>query len=75
MTGRKRTKAKGLKKEKEQRFAHYYYQGTAYQIKNEVLSDPAYLMWLNEGTLTVLGEYVEYIVSDAVHDYNRLIVD
>ena len=41
----------------------------------EVLSDPAYLMWLNEGTLTVLGEYVEYIVSDAVHDYNRLIVD
>ena len=39
------------------------------------LSDPAYLMWLNEGTLTVLGEYVEYIVSDAVHDYNRLIVD
>lgn len=54
---------------------YYYYQGTAYQIKNEVLSDPAYLMWLNEGTLTVLGEYVEYIVSDAVHDYNRLIVD
>ena len=57
------------------RLNNYYYQGTAYQIKNEVLSDPAYLMWLNEGTLTVLGEYVEYIVSDAVHDYNRLIVD
>jgi len=57
------------------RLNYYYYQGTAYQIKNEVLSDPAYLMWLNEGTLTVLGEYVEYIVSDAVHDYNRLIVD
>lgn len=57
------------------RLNYYYYQGIAYQIKNEVLSDPAYLMWLNEGTLTVLGEYVEYIVSDAVHDYNRLIVD
>ena len=59
------------------RLNYYYYQGTAYQIKNEVLSDPAYLMWLNEGTLTVfVGEYVEYIVSDAVHDfYNRLIVD
>lgn len=57
------------------RLNYYYYQGTAYQIKNEVLSDPAYLMWLNEGTLTVLGEYVEYIVSDAVYDYNRLIVD
>lgn len=57
------------------RLNYYYYQGTAYQIKNEVLSDPAYLMWLNEGTLTVLEEYVEYIVSDAVHDYNRLIVD
>ena len=54
---------------------YYYYQGTAYQIKNEVLSDPAYRMWLNEGTLTVLGEYVEYIVSDAVQDYNRLVVD
>ena len=57
------------------RLNYYYYQGTAYQIKNEVLSDPAYRMWLNEGTLTVLGEYVEYIVSDAVQDYNRLVVD
>lgn len=54
---------------------YYYYQGTAYQIRTEVLADPAYKMWMNEGSFSILGEYVGYIVSDAVKDYNRLIVD
>ena len=49
---------------------YHYYQGTAYQIKEKVLKDPAYRLWQNEGFLTERGDYVQYILEDAKEDYN-----
>lgn len=49
-----------------------YYQGTAYQIKDAVLNDPDYSLWLDEGGGTELSEYVQYILRDAKWDYNRV---
>ena len=47
-------------------------QGTAYQIRERVLKDPNYQLWLEDGAFTVLADYVQYIVSDAKRDYNRV---
>ena len=52
---------------------YYYYQGTAYQIRDQVKQDPAYELWLEEGAASVLGDYVVYIMEDAKRDYNRVI--
>lgn len=49
---------------------YHYYQGTAYQIKEKMLKDPAYQLWQNEGFLTELGDYVQYILEDAKDDHN-----
>lgn len=54
---------------------YYYYQGTAYQIREQVKEDPAYALWLEEGAASVLGDYVVYIMEDAKRDYNRVIED
>ena len=54
---------------------YYYYQGKAYQIREKVLKDPDYELWLGDGSFTVLSDYVQYIVSDAIHDYNRISQD
>ena len=51
---------------------YHYYQGTAYQIRERVLKDPNYQLWLEDGAFTVLADYVQYIVSDAKRDYNRV---
>lgn len=51
---------------------YHYYQGTAYQIRERVLKDPNYQLWLEDGAVTVLADYVQYIVSDAKRDYNRV---
>ena len=50
----------------------HYYQGTAYQIRDRVLKDPDYQLWLEDGAFTILTDYVQYIVSDAKRDYNRV---
>ena len=54
---------------------YYYYQGTAYQIRNQVKQDPAYALWLEEGAASILGDYVIYIMEDAKRDYNRVMED
>lgn len=54
---------------------YHYYQGTAYQIKDSVLKNPDYQLWLNGGGGSVLSDYVEYIVRDAVRDYNRVVIE
>lgn len=51
---------------------YHYYQGTAFKIKNEVLKNPDYELWLNDGAFSVLSDYVQYIVTDAVRDYNKV---
>lgn len=51
---------------------YHYYQGTAYQIRDRVLKDPDYQLWLEDGAFTILTDYVQYIVSDAKRDYNRV---
>lgn len=51
---------------------YQYYQGTAYLIKDIVVTDPGYQLWLEEGAPTELSAYVEYIVQDAAGDFNRL---
>lgn len=51
---------------------YHYYQGTAYQIRDTIEKDPDYQLWLEDGSLTVLADYVQYIVSDAKRDYNRV---
>ncbi len=52
---------------------YYYYQGTAYQMRDRVKQNPAYGLWLEEGAASVLGDYVVYIMEDAKRDYNRVI--
>lgn len=51
---------------------YHYYQGTAYQIRDQVKKDPDYELWLEDGALTILSDYVQYIISDAKHDYNKV---
>lgn len=51
---------------------YHYYQGTAYQVKDKVLENPDYELWVGDGSSTVLTDYVEYIISDAKRDYNRV---
>lgn len=52
---------------------YHYYQGTAYMIKDAVLKNPDYQLWLGEGYSSILADYVQYIVSDAKKDYNQVI--
>ncbi|MCD8083294.1 MAG: metallophosphoesterase [Clostridiales bacterium] len=49
-----------------------YYQGTAYQIRDEILANPDYELWTEDGTQTILAEYVQAIIEDATKDYNSL---
>lgn len=67
----------GISKEEKEQMSqlyaelnYYYYQGTAYQIRDQVEKDPAYALWMEKGVLSVLGDYVMYIMDDAVQDYN-----
>lgn len=54
---------------------YHYYQGTAYQVQDQVRKDPAYPLWMEEGMATQQGEYFQYILDDGIRDYNRLEVD
>lgn len=51
---------------------YHYYQGNAYLVRDEILKDPNYELWLGDGSSTVLTDYVEYIISDAKRDYNQV---
>lgn len=51
---------------------YHYYQGTAYQLKDIISDDPAYALWQEEGMASELGDYVQYILTDAIRDYNRV---
>lgn len=51
---------------------YHYYQGTAFQIRDQVLKDPNYELWLEVDLTTALTDYVEYIISDAKRDYNQV---
>ena len=51
---------------------YHYYQGTAYKIRDKVQKNPDYQLWLGDGSFTVLTDYVQYIISDAQQDYNRV---
>lgn len=50
---------------------YHYYQGTAYLVKNGVEQNHDYQLWLEEGAATAESEYLQYIIRDAVQDYNR----
>ena len=50
---------------------YYYYQGTAYLVKDGVEQNQDYQLWLDEGAATEESEYLQYIIRDAVRDYNR----
>ncbi len=49
---------------------YHYYQGTVYKIKAEAQKDPAFKLWQNEGSVILLGDYVQYIIEDGKWDYN-----
>mgnify|MGYP000358647233 FL=1 len=48
------------------------YGGKAYEVVKEATTTPAYKMWQEYCYPMVLFEYLEYIVDDAVKDYNYL---
>ena len=54
---------------------YHYYQGTAYQVQNQVRNDPAYALWQDAGMATRQGDYFQYILEDGVRNYNRLEVE
>lgn len=54
---------------------YHYYQGTAYQVQDQVRNDPAYALWQDAGMATQQGDYFQYILEDGVRNYNRLDVD
>ena len=69
----------GLTEGQRERMSHlyselnyHYYQGTAYKIRDNVEKNPDYQLWLGDGSFTVLTDYVQYIISDAQQDYNRV---
>lgn len=51
---------------------YHYYQGTAYLIREETEQNPDYGLWQEDGSFTVLSDYVQYIVRDAKRNYNRV---
>ncbi len=52
---------------------YHYYQGTAYKIKDAVLKNPDYQLWMGDGYSSILADYVQYIINDAKRDYNKVI--
>lgn len=51
------------------------YGGKAYEIVKEATDTAAYKMWQEYCYPMILFEYLEYIVEDAVKDYNYLEVN
>lgn len=51
---------------------YHYYQGTAYKIRDAVLKNPDYQLWMGDGYSSILADYVQYIIRDAERDYNKV---
>ena len=54
---------------------YHYYQGTAYQVQDQVRNDPAYALWQDAGMATQQGDYFQYILEDGGRNYILLDVD
>ncbi len=50
------------------------YAGKAYEVVERITSNPAWALWQEYCYPIVLYEYMEYIIEDAVRDYNNLTV-
>lgn len=50
------------------------YGGRAYEVVDETVKEPGYAMWKEYCYPSILYEYLEYIIEDAVKDYNSLSV-
>ena len=48
------------------------YAGRAYEVVKEAVKQPGYAMWKEYCYPSILYEYLEYIIEDAVQDYNVL---
>ena len=48
------------------------YAGRAYEVVKEAVKQPGYAMWKEYCYPSILYEYLEYIIDDAVQDYNVL---
>ena len=71
-----------LKESEKQQMAQVYadinaacYAGKAVDVVEEGKTQPGFAMWEEYCYPSVLFEYLEYIVEDAVKDYNRLVVN
>ncbi|MGN0373671.1 MAG: metallophosphoesterase [Enterocloster sp.] len=51
------------------------YAGRAWDVAEDAVKEPGYKMWQEYCYPSILYEYLEYIVEDAVKDYNHLTVD
>lgn len=51
------------------------YAGKAYEVVERAVKEPGYGMWQEFCYPAILYEYLEYIVEDAVKDYNSLAVE
>ena len=71
-----------LKESEKQQMSQVYadinaacYAGKAVDVVEEGKTQPGFAMWEEYCYPSVLFEYLEYIVEDAVKDYNRLVVN
>lgn len=51
---------------------YHYYQGTAYKIRDAVLENSDYQLWMGDGYSSILADYVQYIIRDAERNYNKV---
>ena len=51
------------------------YAGRAYEVVKEAVKQPGYAMWKEYCYPSILYEYLEYIIEDAVQDYNVLSIE
>lgn len=54
---------------------YHYYQGTAYSMVDDARETFAYRLWKEYSNVVAPGDYVQYIMGDALTDYNVLEVD
>jgi 3',5'-cyclic AMP phosphodiesterase CpdA len=54
---------------------YHYYQGDTYLVCDEIRNDPAFGWWQEEGAVTVIYEYLNYILTDGEVDYSHVQAD
>lgn len=57
------------------RLNSYSYAGKAYQIKEESKKDEAYKLWTDYTYPSILMQYIDEILTDAVVDYNKVEIE